>query len=486
MLFRPTYTQRKTTHPAPNTAFFTRLGKHHLLILLSLFFFYPAANGFAGEATLSWLPNTEPDLAGYYIHYGTTSRNYSSKTDIGKQTTYTISGLGLGTYYFAVTARDAAGNESAFSAEASKTFKETTPPVLSNITADSISTTGARVTWNTDEPANSRLEYGLTTGYGITSPLDNNFVTAHSRTLSGLLPATLYHYRVISADKNGNVAISSEDYTFTTTSTPDTAPPILSGISGNNTFNTGAVIQWNTNEAATSLVEYGTSPGYGSFSPLNNNRVTAHSRTLSGLSPATLYHYRVISTDLADNKATSADFTFTTTSIPDTAPPLLSSIRSDTITFNSAVILWGTDEAASSQVYYGESNISLTSSTLQDQTLSNAHQVLLRDLKSNQQYHYRVESLDPTGNIATSTVRTFTTLLRPEDLTTPLDSESQTETSTSGGGGCGMILPKDGGGDPPGPGESAGMLSTIGFLMALLFKNGLKNLQKRPCRLTET
>jgi uncharacterized repeat protein (TIGR02543 family) len=59
-------------------------------------------------------------------------------------------------------------------------------------------------------------------------------------------------------------------------------------------------------------VEYGTSTSYGSAIALDGTRVTAHSQTLSGLTPSTLYHYRVRSRDTAGNLAVSGDFTFTT------------------------------------------------------------------------------------------------------------------------------------------------------------------------------
>lgn len=80
--------------------------------------------------TLAWEPNDEPDLAGYFIHYGLASGAYSTKTNVGLRTTNTISGLLEGlTYYFAVTAYNTAGLESEPSNEI--TNRPNRRPVLS-------------------------------------------------------------------------------------------------------------------------------------------------------------------------------------------------------------------------------------------------------------------------------------------------------------------------------------------------------------------
>lgn len=69
----------------------------------------------------AWDVNTEPDLAGYRIHYGTAPGNYSTTVDVGNTTTYTVNGLASGMrYYFAITAYDTSGNESGFSQEISR------------------------------------------------------------------------------------------------------------------------------------------------------------------------------------------------------------------------------------------------------------------------------------------------------------------------------------------------------------------------------
>jgi len=77
-----------------------------------------AAHAFAAQATLAWDPNTESDLAGYKIYYGTASGRYTAHLDVHTVTTSTVTGLTDGQlYFFAAPAYDAAGNESGYSNE---------------------------------------------------------------------------------------------------------------------------------------------------------------------------------------------------------------------------------------------------------------------------------------------------------------------------------------------------------------------------------
>lgn len=79
-----------------------------------------------GSATLSWTSNSEADLAGYKLYVGTAPGRYTyagSPVIIGLMGSYTISGLQIGqTYYFALSAFDSSGNESALSSEVSKSI----------------------------------------------------------------------------------------------------------------------------------------------------------------------------------------------------------------------------------------------------------------------------------------------------------------------------------------------------------------------------
>jgi len=86
---------------------------------------------------------------------------------------------------------------------------DVTPPVISNIQAAYISVDSAVITWITDEPSNSKIEYGLSTSYGSTI-FDTTMVTNHSLSMSNLTSDTVYHYRVTSVDSEGSPAISAD------------------------------------------------------------------------------------------------------------------------------------------------------------------------------------------------------------------------------------------------------------------------------------
>jgi hypothetical protein len=92
---------------------------------------------------------------------------------------------------------------------------DTTAPLISDIQV-ARRAASATITWKTDEPATSLVDYGLTSAYGSASGPDSALVHQHTITLTALAPDTVYHFRVTSADPYGNLA-SSADLTFQTT-----------------------------------------------------------------------------------------------------------------------------------------------------------------------------------------------------------------------------------------------------------------------------
>jgi len=94
------------------------------------------------------------------------------------------------------------------------------------------------------------------------------------------------------------------------------APPRLSNISVSNITNTSADIYWTTQELSDSQVDYWSGPHM--FSELDQEMVIHHHIHLSDLTPATTYHYKVMSRDRADNLAVSDEYTLTTLGTPAT------------------------------------------------------------------------------------------------------------------------------------------------------------------------
>ncbi len=124
--------------------------KSLLIVLISCsLMIFSASEILAGSATVSWSVNTEPDLSGYKVYYGTSPRTgtdpkvcslcgYTSSLNVGNVTTHTFNSLTDGqTYYFSVSAYDTSNNESSFSSEVSKVIPaaDTTPPAISAVVA---------------------------------------------------------------------------------------------------------------------------------------------------------------------------------------------------------------------------------------------------------------------------------------------------------------------------------------------------------------
>jgi hypothetical protein len=107
--------------------------------------------------------------------------------------------------------------------------------IITSISSSNITGVAATITWRTNRPADSQVEYGVTTSYGNVVSL-KTLETDHQMTLFGLSSETLYHYRVKSKDEAGNLS-SSGDLTFTTakggspTPTPTPPPPGFPTIS---------------------------------------------------------------------------------------------------------------------------------------------------------------------------------------------------------------------------------------------------------------
>jgi len=298
-----------------------------------------------------------------------------------------------------------------------------TPPIISNIQVINITMTSGEVTWDTNEIADSCVEYGLTSSYELGMICNPAYVLSHSIVLPGLTPDTLYHFRVISTDPHSNRAVSG-DHTFRTLA--DDQPPIISNIRVINITTTSAEIVWDTNELATSQVDWGLTSAYGNETPIDFTYVTEHHVILTGLTPDTLYHFRVRSYDMAGNGAVSGDNTFRT--LLTVEYPEILDVQIVDITQTSARVIWDTNEPADSAVDYGEL-VTYEIGTVVDGAYVVSHSLDLTGLTPDTLYHVRVRSSDPEGHETISGDYTFRTL---PDTTPPANVTNFTATPGPG------------------------------------------------------
>lgn len=130
-------------------------------------------------------------------------------------------------YILIVKGRDKIGNEATSALQRITTATDTRPPQISTLKVDGTSLPSADnstqdqsqliVSWNTDEPSTSQVEFGEGTGsnYSSKTQEDSNLTYNHLVIISGLTPSKVYHLRAISRDSAGNIGNSIDTTTIT-------------------------------------------------------------------------------------------------------------------------------------------------------------------------------------------------------------------------------------------------------------------------------
>lgn len=203
-------------------------------------------------------------------------------------------------------------------------------PVISAV-SDSVSGQTATINWTTDVNSDSFVIYDTDNTF-ITSKeqgSSNKGSSVHSVELSGLSANTTYYYRVRSERVNGGISTDSTINTFTTGSDDagtetqvnpggggiliidktDKTAPVITNLE-TQSLNSGSVkVTWETDEEATSFVEYGLNENYGmTYGSWGTS--TNHIVNLINLKKGTNYYYRAISSDSWGNLAYSEQGTF--------------------------------------------------------------------------------------------------------------------------------------------------------------------------------
>lgn len=391
------------------------------------------------STTISWTNSTIATSTVYYSA-GNTSYNLRQVVDTYSATpTVVLSGLSANTtYYYKVEARDALGNVASSTSNGGTDYSFTTlnGSSISNVSITDVSNNSATLAFSENISSQTCIFYGTskppatsgncTSGYGTTN---------QTITQTGLASGTRYYVYLRATPEDTVTYVTSYDYNvlsgvkeyyvFTTSS--DSSAPTISSVSAS-VDDTTANITWTTNEKATSQVEYGTASGvYGTITTKTTDLDINHAVSLSGLSVATKYYFRVASVDASGNSASSTESSFTTLeaqigesqrvtvisistsgSPKDRNSPDISSVLSQ-VTEDGIIISWQTTEESDSFVEYGKTTNyeALGFGKRRDSDYSHKVALPLINFEPGETYHFKVSSRDKAGNLGESNDATF-------------------------------------------------------------------------------
>lgn len=363
---------------------------------------------------------------------------------------------------------------------------DTDAPEINNVQIVNATGSSVTITWETDEDADSAVNYSLTPDYGMVRvPVAER--TAHSITLNNLEGGRTYFFRVISADAEGNQGISA-DYRISTDATPTSGeqegegqglagdptaqptripPPTtdeiieeiqeikdpselkrivnevvkaIQGITEDLTIvgpptvipeTTSAIVRWTTDRPATSEVRFSPTRGFDGtnfqFSQSSTQgQTTDHEVRLIGLEPFTEYSFKVISTDEYDITGESRTFTFMTKA----SLPNIRNLRVLKVEENAATLAWDTTVPAKALIEYQDLTTGAQNSVGRP-TLATSHQMRLADLTLGTRYVAFVIAENSGGDRVRSQPIQFITV---RDIAPPFISNVTNESTIFPGG----------------------------------------------------
>jgi hypothetical protein len=243
------------------------------------------------------------------MRFSNDGTTYSAAEAYATSKTWTLS-AGDGTKTVYAQFQDAAGNWS--TAVTDTIVLDTTAPTISAVVATVVTSSSVTITWTTNEPATSQVDYGLTTSYGSSSPLDTTLVAAHSVTLTGLAANSTYDFRVRSNDTLGN-GVPSGNATFIIDTT---APSIPTGLTATAISSSQINLLWTASTDNVAVTGYQVFRGSNQIAT-----VATASYSDTGLTAGTNYAYTVKAVDAVGNASAASGSANATTLASDTTAP---------------------------------------------------------------------------------------------------------------------------------------------------------------------
>jgi Purple acid Phosphatase, N-terminal domain/Fibronectin type III domain len=303
-------------------------------------------------------------------------------------------------YQLRVKAKDASGNV-AFSPLVPLTTLSS--PSITNVQITDVTLSSAVVQWDTGVPSTTHMDYGVTSSYGQKSD-DAAYTQSHVVRLTGLPSGSTFHLRLSGKDSSGT-NLTSDEYLFKTVILPTISNFKVEAVTSGD-----VTLSWTSSSEINEFVQYtvinapdaklnGTQQGTG-----KDKLLTTHTFNLSNLDSSTEYSVSVSGNDVFGNKALSDSLTFTTS--PDTTPPTIDNLRSDTtVDLGSdqtvqVLVSFGLSEPGKAVINYGPgSNGDADIKTVTTDTqLSTNKFLVIPGLKPGESYHYYIVAKDRAGN----------------------------------------------------------------------------------------
>ena len=365
----------------------------------------------AESVAVSW--NTERNAATYQVQWSTTSTGFGSHnqgTTTPPTTRYTIRSLSAETtHYIRVRAVNSAGNGPWSITVSARTLPVPAqlPTKVTGLALTSGQTT-VTASWSVAARATSYVVQWRSSSqsFGTTRQAT---VTGTSRSITGLSPATLYYVRVAASNSAGTGPFS-DVRSVRTQSRPDPIPGKVTGVSLTAGSATSIGASWNSRLYATSYVVQWRSSSQ-SFGTTRQATVTGTSRSITGLSPATLYYVRVAASNSAGTGPFSDVRSVRTQSRPDPVPGKVTGV-SLTAGQTSVEVSWNSRACADSYVVQWRQRSQSFNTTSRQVTTTNTSRIVA-GLNRSTRYYFQVSARNESGKGPASDEVSVVTQSRP-------------------------------------------------------------------------
>ena len=299
------------------------------------------------------------------------------------------------------------------------------PTIILDLANVEVGTDYAIITWGTDKESNSVVSLATEANYneGVDDPYSwsegdsNEMVLEHKVEITGLRPATTYHFQV-SSKSELNLTGKSTDKAFRTKA----VAPEIYGAHMSKIEETAATVMWTTNVPCSSIIEY-TNLNTGEKKLEGSSAfLTVNSIRLNNLIFDTYYSV-VIKVESEDGeKAFSAPLTFIT--IKDAVAPVISKVNTESTLYPGAdskvqtIVSWWTDEPSKCQLFYHQGLIASDKpfELQMEEVLNTKHIEVATNFIPSSVYKYWIICQDDAGNKVKSEDFTMLTPSQEESI----------------------------------------------------------------------